>query len=80
MIRIYAKDLYYLPRVENLEREYEKIEIHMKELEDEFDKSIYYETISTPLLNVISDRMQTCTLLMSAIKLEIKRLHLEICN
>jgi hypothetical protein len=80
IIRVTANDLYYLPRVKNLEREYNKIESRLLELEDEFDKSLDFETISVYKLNIISAQMQTCASLMSALKQEILRLKLEVCN
>jgi hypothetical protein len=75
-----AEDFYYLPRVNNLKSEYKKCESRLRELEDEFDKEIYFETCSTYTLNIISDKIFTVKEIMKAIMGQIKRLQSEFCN
>jgi len=77
---IKAHDLYYLPRVENLRREYGKCEKKYRELQEEFDHSLDFETGSCYTLNILADKMQTVSDLMVALEDQIERLRLEISN
>jgi DNA repair exonuclease SbcCD ATPase subunit len=80
IIFLSASDFYYLPRVKNLEREYNKCEDYLKNLQQEFDQLLDYETCSTHKLNVIADKMQTAKDLMKAINQQVKKLKYEFCN
>jgi hypothetical protein len=79
-ITVKAKDLYYLPRVENLEKEYKKCEETFTKLEEEFENGLHFETISCLQLTVLSDRMEVIKSLMESLENRIKTLRLEISN
>ena len=75
-----GEDLYYLPRVENLRREYEKCAQRLFELQEQFDELIHFETCDPYTLNLIEDQKWTVQELMDAIEDQIERLRLETLN
>lgn len=77
---INAEDLYYLPRIENLERQYEKLNKELAELKQTFDEYLEYEKFTALELNLISSQIQTCEELMKAIKEQRNTLRLQTLN
>lgn len=77
---ISANDLYYLKRVENLEREYQKCGEKLKELENTIEEYLSTEDFTIPTLNLILYKKATVKSLKKAISLEIKRVKSEALN
>ena len=77
---IKAKDLYYLPRIKNLKREYKMCEEKLKILQEEFDNKVHSETGSYYLLTVLSDKIHMVLDLMKSLENQIKILKLENLN
>jgi hypothetical protein len=73
-------DLYYLPRVENLKKEYKKCSEKLFELQDQFDELIHFETCDPYTLNLIEDQKWMIYDLMSAIEDQIETLRLSTLN
>jgi hypothetical protein len=80
IVLLKASDLYYLPRVKNLEREYKKCEFRLAELNLEFSNYLDSESCCPYKLDIISDKICIVKDLMRGIKIQIKRLECEFCN
>lgn len=80
MEMISANEFYYLPRVENLKKEYKKCSDRLFELQEKFDELINFEICDPYTLNLIEDQKWTIHDLMSAIEDQIERLQLSTLN
>lgn len=77
---ITANDLYYLPRVKNLEREALKCYQELIELTNEFNNYLHFEIFDIMVINVLNDRRQTVRDTIEALENQIERLKLETLN
>ena len=73
-------DLWYLPRVKNLEREYRKCAEKLFELEEDFNTYVELESADPFVLNVLAARKQDVQELMDSLKNQMERLRLETLN
>jgi hypothetical protein len=80
MEMITAQDLYFLPRVENLEREYKKCSYKLFELQEYFDEILKFETCDPYTLNLIIDQKWMLQELMDSIENQIIKLKSETLN
>ena len=80
MEMISANDLYFFPRIKNLEKEYEKCSIELENLQEEFDYLLDSETISCFALNIMSDQIQVISSLRDYLKEQIEILKLQTLN
>ena len=80
MEMITGHDLWYLPRVKNLEEEYEKCVRKYKELTEDFNTYVELETADPFVLNVLAARKADVMELMMGLKNQIERLRLETLN
>lgn len=64
---ITANDLYYLPRLKNLEDQYEKLVREYKELTEVFNEYISSERTQILELNLLADKMRVAEDLIEAI-------------
>jgi len=67
MEMITANDLYYLPRLKNLEDQYEKLIREYKELTEAFNEYISSERTQILELNLLADKMRVAEDLIEAI-------------
>lgn len=80
MEMISADDLFYLKKVENLEREY-RICVHkLEELDATWEEYLQFENFSIMELNMIASQKQTARELKKAIEDQIIRLKSEMMN
>lgn len=80
MEMISADDLFYLKKVENLEREY-RICVHkLEELDTTWEEYLQFENFSIMELNMIASQKQTARELKKAIEDQITRLKSEMMN
>lgn len=77
---ITANDLYYLPRVKNLEGEYKKMADRLFELQEQMESYIDFETCDPILLNIMEDKKWQLQELMESIEDHIIRLKSEALN
>ena len=77
---ISANDLYYLPRLENLRKEYEACVEKIKELDETWDEYLEFENFTIFELNMISSQRQTAHALMEALEKEMDRIKFETLN
>lgn len=77
---ITGHDLWYLPRVKNLEEEYEKCVRKYKELTEDFNTYVELENADPFVLNVLAARKEDIMQLMMGLKNQIERLRLETLN
>lgn len=75
-----AEDFYYLPRVKNLEKQYQKCAKVLFELQEEFDDHIHFETCDPHFLNLIESKKWDVQELMEAIEDQIQKLKLSFLN
>ena len=80
MEMISAEDLFYLKKVENLEREYRICVNKLEELETTWDEYLQFENFSIMELNMISSQKQHVKELKETIEKQIERLKLESMN
>lgn len=80
MQMISADDLYYLKRVENLEKQYRKCADKINELNKVFDDYLSTENFSIYDLNIILDQKETAKELKKAIENEIQKLKFGALN
>lgn len=80
MEMISADDLFYLKKVENLEKEYRICVNKLEELDATWDEYIEFENFSVMELNMIASRRQHVRELKKAIEDEMARLKFETLN
>lgn len=80
MEMISAEDIFYLKKVENLEREYRICVNKLEELEASWEEYLQFENFSILEMNMISDQRQQVTEIRDAIEKQINRLKLETLN
>jgi hypothetical protein len=80
MEMISADDLFYLKKVENLEREYKSCINKLEELDATWEEYLEFENFSIMELNMIASQKQTAKELKEAIEKQIERLKLESLN
>jgi len=80
IIMLNAADFYYLPRIKNLEREFQKCSAKFNQLDREYREYLELSNPSIAHLNILASQLETVVELMEAISNQIKRLKLEFCN
>jgi predicted GTPase len=80
MEMISAEDLFYLKKVENLEKEYRICANKIEELDAAWEEYLQFENFSVMELNIISSQKQHAYELMRAIQDEIERIKFEAMN
>lgn len=80
IIFLSASDFYYVPRVENLTRQFIKCSAKLAELENQFNEYVELNNPSLAQLNILSSQIETVIELMDAISKKIRNLRLEFCN
>ena len=80
MEMISAEDIFYLKKVENLEREYRICVNKLEELDATWEEYLQFENFSVMELNMIASQKQTVRELKEAIEDQIARLKFETLN
>lgn len=80
MEMITANDLYYIPRIQNLEEQYQKVAQKYNELNETWNEYLETEKCCVITLNLLSARMQTCKEIMDSLEFHIDRIRFETLN
>lgn len=75
-----AEDFYYLPRLKNLEEQYEKLIREYKEMTEVFNEWISSEIFPIIELNMLADKMKVVEDLIEAIMEQRKVIRLQALN
>lgn len=77
---ISANDLYYLPRLKNMEEQYEKLVREYKEMTETFNEYIASEQFPLLEINMLADKMQVAKDLIEAIMDQRQTIRLQTLN